>query len=180
MTSNEMAFQDWNDTDTHVGDSFPNKSHSNSTSMTTGLQHAVAPFVSYYTFTIVHTALNFLITCPVALFGCFSNVINIALYLKMGVAETTTINILALSTVDLLVCATTFMAVISFNPLLASWKLPSGAEVTEIGFGSFIIAYPCLSCGAWFTTLLSVERCLCIMMPLKVSLAISFNGLPRK
>ena len=127
------------------------------------------PLVSFYTFTIFFAVLVFSLETPLALFGCFSNVVNIAVYLKMGVAESTTINILALSAVDLLVCVSTLVTVLGCNPFVVSWEVPTGAKFSEIGVGAFIILYPCLGCSAWVTALLSVERCLCIALPLKVS-----------
>ncbi|RUS74451.1 hypothetical protein EGW08_017789 [Elysia chlorotica] len=129
---------------------------------------AMSPLVSFYVYKLFRIVIDLALIFSLALFGCLSNVINIIVYLKMGLADTTTINILALSTLDFLACATTLLTVMSFSPFTAGWTLPSGAGLLELGFGAFIVYYPAVTCGAWVTALLSVERCLCIVFPLKI------------
>ena len=132
---------------------------------------SITPLVSRHTYTIFFIVIVLALRSPLALVGCITNVINIVVYLKMGLGETTTINILALSTFDLIACITMFLTAISLNPFTAAadLRLPSGAPLAELGFCSAIVLYPSLGCGAWITALLSVERCLCIVLPLKVS-----------
>ena len=168
----------WNLTGKCLNASFNNLTevhHSDSNNATSGGPtlgaSSITPLVSHHTYTIFFIVLLLFLISPLTLIGCITNVINIAVYLKMGLGETTTINILALSTSDLIVCTTMFLKAISLNPFTAAadMRLPSGAPLAELGYCSAIVFYPCLGCGAWVTALLSVERCLCIVLPIKVS-----------
>ena len=172
MVIDDKTFQQHYHNATHLKTLCTNSTERNDTILLLGPSSSVTPLVSYHTFVIFNIAINFFLESPLALFGCVSNAINIAVYLKMGMAETTTINFLALSTIDLLACATIFITVVTFNPFTLDWTLPSGGKLAEIAFAAFIVLYPCLGCGAWVTALLSVERCLCIVLPLKVSMTI--------
>ncbi|GFS08123.1 chemosensory receptor A [Elysia marginata] len=103
-----------------------------------------------------------------ALFGVFTNIANISVYLKMGLRETTNINFFALSVFDLLVCMVSVVAQITNNGPVSQMTMPSGARFTEVAIAAIYITYPCLGCSAWVTAILSVERYLCIATPLKV------------
>ena len=146
MLKNETEIRFWNYTSACLKrhSIFP-EMDTNATESVKCSSHAVTPLVSQNTFTILDIVINISLESPLALFGCVSNVINIAVYLKMGVAETTT---MALSTIDLLGCAATFITVVCFNPFTLGWTLPSGAKLAEIAFGAFIVVYPSLNCGA--------------------------------
>ena len=184
MTSNQTAVcPHWTDADECFKASFNNKTDDQQNNSGNGTvtdmevvdpPHGalnVTPLVNHHTYTIFFIVLILVLKSPLAVVGCITNVINIVVYLKMGLGETTTINILALSTFDLIVCITMFLNAVSLNPftVTADLRLPSGAPLAELGVCSAIVFYPCLGCGAWITALLSVERCLCIVLPLKVS-----------
>ena len=96
----------------------------------------------------------------------------------MGLSETTNISFFSLSISDLLVSLSAAVVQITYNPPVSVMKLPSGAPVSEIGMAASFIMFPCMGCSAWITTILSVERCLCISTPLKVRIeATLFNYL---
>ena len=169
MFINETTSQFWNLSGEYVEISIDIEPDSNDSVVSAAPLQTISPLVSFHTFKLFRILIDLILTNAMSLFGCCSNIVNIVVYLNMGLADTTTINILALSVLDLLACSTTLIILISVNPLTASWTLPSGAPLLDLGFAALIVYYPCVACSAWVTALLSVERCLCIVVPLKVS-----------
>ena len=135
----------------------------------TDLNPQISPLISGYT-TLIFGYVNALVLSVLTgVVGMFTNAVNISVYLKMGLTETTNISLFSLSIADLFGCMSTAVTCLTVNRPIFDMKLPSGAKAREIGIGATFILYPCLGCSAWITAILSVERCLCIGMPLKVS-----------
>ena len=168
MPTNETTAQYWNLDTGGVWSALVPETDSNESGVATGTPQGISPLVNPHIFLLFSLVIDLLLKNVVSLFGCCSNIVNIVVYLNMGLADTTTINILALSVVDLLACATTVISMITLSPFTAGWTLPSGAPVRELAFAAFIVYYLSVTCSAWVTALLSVERCLCIVVPLKV------------
>ena len=168
MSTNETTPHNWNlDTGIFWSALVP-ETECNQSGVATGTPQGIKPLVSPHILELFRLVFDLIVVNALSLFGCCSNIVNIVVYLNMGLADTTTINILALSVVDLLACVTTLIHVITVSPFTAGWTLPSGAPVRELGFAAFIVYYLSVTCSAWVTALLSVERCLCIVLPLKV------------
>ncbi|GFS24964.1 chemosensory receptor C [Elysia marginata] len=132
---------------------------------TTGHGGIIDTFVSFSTYKILLLVNGFGFTVSVATFGVFSNTLNVIVYLKLGLRETTNISFFALAIVDLLICVCSAVSILS----RLSEVSPYGRSVIYLGYQVAGLLFPCLGMGAFITTVLSAERCLCIVMPLKVS-----------
>ena len=102
------------------------------------------------------------LTPAVTIFGLFGNTANLIVYYKMGLQDTTTINFFVLAISDFTVSVSTLAIQISRASIL-------GATPPAAFVASFFIFAAC-GFGAMITALLSIERCLCIVLPLKVSI----------
>ena len=103
------------------------------------------------------------LTTVVTIFGLFGNTANLIVYYKMGLQDTTTINFFVLAISDFTVSTSTLVIQVSRIHIVRG--TPPSAFVA-----SFFIWVAC-GFGAMITALLSIERCLCIVFPLKVSIA---------
>ena len=130
--------------------------------------HHITPIISFYVLKIIGYTNGFFLTTLVGVLGIVTNTANISVYFKMGLSETTNINFFSLSISDLLVSLSAVLVQLTYNPPVSVMKLPSGAPLSEIGMAACYIQFPCMGCSAWITAVLSVERYLCISMPLKV------------
>lgn len=100
-------------------------------------------------------------------FGVAANVINIAVFVKLGFTETINISLLALAVSDLLAC-------VSFLWLAVGWLLPivnvsihwAVNEVTYITGGCLYSSFTKIT--SWLVVFITLERCLCVAIPLKV------------
>ncbi|KAK3737435.1 hypothetical protein RRG08_059004 [Elysia crispata] len=104
------------------------------------------------------------VTQVISLGGVIKNVINIAVFVKLGFNETSNISLLTLAICDLLL---TLWGTICINPGFTDAELPflptELAQLTGAGLSVFIFR-----CSAWVIAFISFERCLCILIPLKV------------
>ena len=91
----------------------------------------------------------------VSVFGVFSNIANMVIYCKMGLSESSNVNFFVLSAFDLLVAASTFSTKVLY------WQ----GEKLELTFLTLVVS---LFGSAMMTTLISTERCLYVVFPLKV------------
>ncbi|KAK3795807.1 hypothetical protein RRG08_052240 [Elysia crispata] len=137
-------------------------------------QH-ISPIISAYVLSIIGYINGYVLTTLVGVLGVLTNTINICVYVKMGLSETTNISFFSLSISDLLVSTSAVLVQLTYNPPVSVMKLPSGAPISEIGMAACYIMFPCMGCSAWITAILSVERCLCISTPLKVKEIFSRN-----
>ncbi|KAK3760110.1 hypothetical protein RRG08_056400 [Elysia crispata] len=124
----------------------------------------ISQFVGYKTYILFPLINGFGLTNTIAVFGVFSNSLNIIVYLKLGLRETTNISFLALGISDWLFCVCSFLSVTCHLSEIS----PYGAAMTNLDTEISVVTLPCLGLGAWVIVLLSAERCLCIVMPLKV------------
>ncbi|GFN83238.1 peptide receptor gpcr [Plakobranchus ocellatus] len=101
-----------------------------------------------------------------ATFGIFSNIVNVIVYIKMGFSETSSITLTALSLADLIT---------ELWLLLMATSLRAHQDSADVIPLPVIIIYllstannAVLGYGSWITAIISVERCLCIVFPMKV------------
>ncbi|RUS68752.1 hypothetical protein EGW08_023487 [Elysia chlorotica] len=134
----------------------------------TETEFTITPIVSNQMTKIIVYIKAFYLNILAGALGIFANTANISVYLKMGLQETTNINFFALSVFDLLISLGAVVIQVTYYSPVYMMRLPSGASVRELGMGACLLVYPCLGCTAWITAFLSVERCLCISLPLKV------------
>ncbi|GFO05252.1 chemosensory receptor a [Plakobranchus ocellatus] len=100
--------------------------------------------------------------------GVVTNIANIVVFIKMGLRETTTISMLALAVPDLLCCLLSLWTYMCYLP--AFRDLPSlPFEPSEISSetGVNVRAYLTRT-GALITAFITLERCLCVVVPMKV------------
>ena len=135
----------------------------------------ISPIISAYVLSIIGYVNGFLLTTLVGVLGIVTNSVNICVYVKMGLSETTNISFFSLSISDLLVSLSAVLVQLTYNPPVSVMTLPSGAPVSEIGMAACFIMFPSMGCSAWITAVLSVERCLCISTPLKVRIESSLS-----
>ena len=128
----------------------------------------VTPIISAYLSKIIGYINAYVLGIIVGVVGVFTNTANISVYWRMGLSETTNISFFALSIFDLIVSVVQVVIQITRNRPVSVMRLPSGAPVSEMGMGGIFLFYACVGSSAWITAVLSVERCLCISMPLKV------------
>ena len=135
----------------------------------------VTPLISDRVSTIIGYINAYFLGILIGVVGIFTNTANISVYWRMGLSETTNIDFFALSIVDLLVSFFDVVIQITRNRPVSVMTMPSGAPVSELGMGAIFFIYACLGSSSWITAILSIERCLCISMPLKVRTAICWD-----
>ena len=102
----------------------------------------------------------------IATFGVFSNVTNVIVYAKMGYTETSSITLTALSLADLVTELWLLLMAAGYRPAAAGIDVPP-LTVTLVHVLS-PVSNAVLGYGSWVTALISMERCLCIVFPMKV------------
>ncbi|GFO48453.1 chemosensory receptor a [Plakobranchus ocellatus] len=125
----------------------------------------ITPLIDYSIYYFVRLISGPFLTTVIAVIGVFTNTINIVVYYKMGLQETTNINFFTLAISDWFSAICLVLIMITDNLTV---KLPSGAPTEEITHLVSFIMYANSVTAAFITTILSLERCLCIVIPLKV------------
>ena len=99
--------------------------------------------------------------------GVITNVINIAVFVKLGFNETSNISLLTLALCDLLSTILTIWGTLCVTPGFSDAELPFlPTEIAQLTGGALSMFV--LRCSAWVTAFISFERCLCILIPLNV------------
>ena len=127
----------------------------------------LVPLVGFSTYRVFLLMNGFGLTGSIAVFGVCSNSLNLVVYLKLGLRETTNMSFFTLALVDWVVSVCSCLSVLAHLSEIS----PVGEEIVHLGYQVSAVMFPCLGLGAWITAVLSVERCLCIVLPLKVSTA---------
>ncbi|GFR73038.1 chemosensory receptor A [Elysia marginata] len=96
-----------------------------------------------------------------------ANSFNIAVFVKLGFAESSNISLLALSINDLIATVMSVWTCICGVPAFKTLDLPFNPDTIILYFGTGSWGFV-IRCGAWITVYISFERCLCILMPLKI------------
>lgn len=103
----------------------------------------------------------------ICLCGAVANCMNIAVFLKQGFSNTINISFFALSISDLCCVLALLWQTIGLNPLV----LKAGAMWVPLDFVYLTASWPHnISCRitSYITIFVTLERCLCIALPLKV------------
>ncbi|GFO37261.1 chemosensory receptor a [Plakobranchus ocellatus] len=100
--------------------------------------------------------------------GIATNITNIAIFIKMGLQETTTISMLALAVCDLICCILATWTYVCFVPAFRDSPYLS-FRPEEVASETGIIFRPYLTrTGALITAFITLERCLCVVLPMRV------------
>ncbi|KAK3745308.1 hypothetical protein RRG08_014456 [Elysia crispata] len=133
---------------------------------TTGSGAFVEPLVSVAVMDMFSLVNDFFLCSFISCFGIFTNTANIIVYSRMGLSESSNINFLALSVLDFLVSFITFFLKFMYSPILRD--LSTGPTTSMIA-ASLSPAMLCVvGASAMMTALISTERFLCVVFPLKV------------
>lgn len=103
----------------------------------------------------------------VCTFGIFTNIINIVVFIRQGSKDRTNTSLLGLAVSDLLSLVTQTWALFCFTDLFSVLDLPFSPKDTTY----LIAGWPRLvftRATTWITAYISLEKCLCVVAPLKV------------
>ncbi|GFR59301.1 chemosensory receptor A [Elysia marginata] len=108
----------------------------------------------------------------IAFFGMLGNVLIIITFSKIGFTETINISYCALGLSDLLCVALFTYNAVCFLPAFANSNIPFLAREVVVPTGGATSDMFC-EITAWITAFISVERCLCVVFPLKIKTIVS-------
>ena len=134
----------------------------------TSLAPIIRPLVSLAMMDILSIAIAFGFTLPFSMLGVFTNMANIIVYYQIGLSESSNINFFTLSVFDFFVSLISFTQILLYSPFLRD--LSTGPLTTYIAH-CLSHAWIVVTCGTtMMTALISTERCVYVVFPLKVSL----------
>ena len=155
---------------THDGDNYDNSMSFclPCANVSLNASHEISRLIPDATQLYIDLALFFLVSGLLSIHGIFTNIVNIIIFYKQSLKDSSTISLFALSIYDLGTCVTALFVCggVGMNRLLGdggrihimSLVLVAGALPREIF----------LQLSMRTTALLSVERCLCVVTPLTV------------
>ncbi|CAL1541310.1 unnamed protein product, partial [Lymnaea stagnalis] len=119
---------------------------------------------------LIFQALNFAIVCQVMdIFGTATNIINIIVFLKQGFKDSVNVSLFALAVSDVGMLGTLIWHNLCFNPLFHDADLPfDSIEMQYLTGGWPHVMFTRIT--SWITAFITLERCLCIAMPLKIKI----------
>ena len=121
----------------------------------------VIRLISYAVVDMIVLVNDFGISCPINLIGVFTNIANIIVFCRMGFSESSNINFFTLSVFDLLVSVFMFFTKLLNNRLMG---IAANDASQSTGFALVVS----IGGSAMMTALISTERYLCVVFPLKV------------
>ncbi|GFO38254.1 peptide receptor gpcr [Plakobranchus ocellatus] len=112
----------------------------------------------------------------IGIIGIIGNILTIIVYIKLGFSETIHMSYLALAVSDHCIIITTMWCSICYFPLIKMF-LNRFQIATDVGlFANFTGVWPHFAFSkttALITAWISLERCLCVVFPIKVKLLIT-------
>ncbi|KAH9514620.1 hypothetical protein Btru_023108 [Bulinus truncatus] len=110
---------------------------------------------------------NVIIGSCICLFGIVANILNLIVFVKMGLRDTVTISLFGLTLSDLCGLLTLQWTSICFNPLFHYSDI--AIESFEVEYITAGVPHVCFTrITGLITAYITLERCLCISLPLKV------------
>ena len=122
----------------------------------------VKRLISYAVVDIIVLVNDLSICCPINLIGVFTNIANIIVFCRMGFSESSNMNFFTLSVFDFLVSVFMFLTKVLNNRLASE----AANDVSQSTAFALVVA---TGGSAMMTALISTERYLCVVFPLKVS-----------
>ena len=127
----------------------------------TSVGPTVKSLVSPATLNVFLLVNNLTLCCTLSAFGIFTNLVNIIVYCKMGFSENINAKFCALSVFDFLLSLFTLITKLFYSRVVGGRNL-AASQITTLP--RFVAA-----CGSnMMTALISAERCVCVLFPLKV------------
>ena len=99
------------------------------------------------------------------LLGIFSNITNIVVFWRMGFSAISNINLAALSVTDLMTLIFLTVVLCGNNGFFTLETFVSAKDMSLLIAPLF---YTSLAFSSWITAIINMERCCCIMLPMKV------------
>ncbi|CAG5127802.1 unnamed protein product [Candidula unifasciata] len=103
----------------------------------------------------------------VTIFGIISNVLNCIVFVRQGFSDCINISLLSLAISDLCSLLTVMWSNLCFTPAFQSSGIPLATHEVHLITGSWPHVMFTRVTG-WITAFISLERCFCVIMPLKV------------
>ncbi|BFZ11291.1 hypothetical protein BsWGS_14330 [Bradybaena similaris] len=123
-------------------------------------------FVSDDLVDIFHIVNLAILAGVIAAFGIAANIINIVVFLKQGFSDTVNISLFALAVSDLCALITLEWVNLLRNPLFI-YRVPFLPD--EVQHLTAAWPHACFArITSWITVYITLERCLCVVVPLKV------------
>ncbi|CAL1529996.1 unnamed protein product [Lymnaea stagnalis] len=116
---------------------------------------------------------NFAIICgPISFVGIVANVINIVIFVRQGFQDTVNISFFSLAVSDLLSLVALLWVSVCFVPPFRFSDIPFvSTDVQYLAGGWPHVVFARIT--GWVTAFVTIERCLCIALPLKVKTIIT-------
>lgn len=132
------------------------------------------PLISDQDTYVIIVVFQVALTGTLAVVGMVTNIINIIVFIKMGLNDSVNISLLGLAVGDLLSLIFSFWESVCFNPLFKDSHAP--IVFTEIEYITGCWPHVCfVRVTSYITAFVTFERCLCITLPLKVKTIITTN-----
>ncbi|XP_013065800.2 N-formyl peptide receptor 3-like [Biomphalaria glabrata] len=122
---------------------------------------------------MIFQIVNFATICQaIDVFGTVTNVINAIIFARMGFNDSVNVSLFGLAISDLGCLVTLIWLNTCFNPLFNQSDIPFEAvEIQYLTAGWPHVSFTRVT--SWITAFITLERCLCITIPLKVKLLIT-------
>ncbi|CAG5133307.1 unnamed protein product [Candidula unifasciata] len=123
-------------------------------------------FISDYLVEIFHTVNLAFLAGIISVLGIVANILNIVVFLKQGFNDTVNISLFALAVSDLCALITLQWVNLLRNPLFI-YRVPFLPD--EVQHLTAAWPHACFArITSWITVYITLERCLCVVVPLKV------------
>ena len=104
----------------------------------------------------------------VSIFGIIGNIINILVYRRIGFKDSITVSLFALAISDLALLTLQLFLGLCQNPSIRK-STDLGLLIYELGHSHLDVLRTSISrISIWITVLITMERCVCIVLPIKV------------
>ncbi|GFS16658.1 chemosensory receptor B [Elysia marginata] len=168
-TKNDTSFVDLFDIFSSFGKKFTNDSSifnlSENNPDEENATSSVEPFVSLSlrnTFMAINGSVLFLL----AVSGIPINILNMVAFRKLGLSVSINISFFALSAVDFAcACLYLFVAVIMQDMY---GFIDIGVDISDVQYLSAFVLISFTTCGSFVTALINLERCCCVVLPVRV------------
>ncbi|KAI8764397.1 hypothetical protein BgiMline_035475 [Biomphalaria glabrata] len=111
---------------------------------------------------------NYVSICgTLSVFGLVANVMNVVVFLRMGLNDAVNVSLMGLSVADVFSMIFLLLESACFNPMFQNIGLPFALMEVQFIVGGW--PHICFTrTVSWITAFITFERCICIALPLKV------------
>ncbi|KAK3796789.1 hypothetical protein RRG08_045795 [Elysia crispata] len=131
---------------------------------------AVLPFLSDELYKVLHLVFGVASVLIIGSIAIPINVANISVFWKMGLSDLSNLKFFVLSIFDFLTSILIMLIPFISPPLDSMMGSHYVTYITITELFAAPVMYAAMACGAWTTAIISMERCICVLLPLKVKL----------